>query len=170
MTVFTEFEQWEFDLDWYAIDRDENIGQFSTAGHRLLPPSFASNKEMTKKLSNYFESLPFGERDFFICPNLKKNSLAHKDMSDFSAEFQMTTFDLAKHFGKRMASRGLFSYDSNTMWNSSYKDYFRYAIPKQKLKLDDLPYEIKIILEKFRLSQINFTEDDLILDKITDNL
>ena len=104
MTAFDEDEQLYSDLDWYAIDRDERIGQFSTAGHRLLPPSFAANREMTDKLSDYFEGLPFGERDFLICPNLKKNSLAHKDMPTFSAEFQMTTFDLAKHFGKRMQS------------------------------------------------------------------
>lgn len=170
MTAFDEDEQLYSDLDWYAIDRDGRVGQFLTAGNRLLPPSFASNREMTEKLSDYFESLPFGEKDYFICPNLKKNSLAHKNMSVFSAEFQMTTFDLAKHFSKRMASRGLFSYDSNTLNHSNYKDYFRFAIPKQELKLDDLPDEIKIILENYRLPQINFAEDDLISDKITDSL
>lgn len=169
MTAFDEDEQLYSDLDWYAIDRDGNIGQFSTAGHRLLPVSFASNKEMTEKLSNYFESLSFGERDFFICPSLKNNSLALKNMFNLSFEAKQMS-DISKHFGKRMASRGLFSYDSNTMWNPKYKSYFRFAIPKQELKIDHLPHEIKAILENFRLSQISFAEADLISDEITDNL
>ncbi len=81
MTAFTEEEQEVSDLDWYAIDRDGKIGQFATAGHRLLPPSFASNKEMTEKLSAYFENYPFKFGKHNICPDLKKNNLKFTNSS-----------------------------------------------------------------------------------------
>ena len=168
--TFEDDEQWYSDLDWYAIDRNESIGQFSTAGHRLLPPSFASNKEMTEKLSNYFESLTFGDKNFLICPDLKKNACAFKDMTNISFEAAMQINDTSKHFAKRMASRGLFSYDSNTMWSPDDRTYFRFAIPKQELKLDELPQDIKIILERFRLVKVSFAEDTLISEEITDKL
>lgn len=186
MAAFTEDEQWESDLDWYAIDRDERIGQFLTAGHRLLPPSFGSNKEMTEQLSDYFESLPFDKTSFIICPNFKKNDLMHKDtkiltvtgllididenMSNKLIDDWIARSDELSHFGMRMASRGLYSYDSNTMAHKNFRPYYRFAIPKKELRLNDLPQAIKAILENLRMPEISFAEASLIPVEITDRL
>lgn len=186
MSAFTEDEQWHSDLDWYAIDRDGRIGQFLTAGNRLLPPSFASNKEMTEQLSDYFENLAFEKNSFIICPNFKKNSLTHKgtriltetgtlvdvseNMSNKLIDDWIAKTDELSHFGMRMASGGLYSYDSNTMTHQNFRDYFRFALPKTELRLNDLPQDIRAILESLRMPEVSFADSSLIPTEITDSL
>lgn len=183
MTAFDEDEQLCSDLDWYAIDRDGRIGQFATAGHRLLPISFASNKEVTEKLSAYFENYPFKFGNYIICPDLKRNNLKFTN-SNISTKTGIKIIDEKLRdqlfdemiqderqlgFFRNMSSKGLYTYDSNSFEYSSL-NYFRVALPKKELKLDDLPQDIKFILQDLRLSEISFAENSLISEKITDNL
>lgn len=183
MTAFDEDEQLYSDLDWYAIDRDGRLGQFATAGHRLLPPSFASNKEMTEKLSAYFENYPYKFGNYTICSDLKKNNLKFT-ASKISTITGIKTIDERMRnqlfdemvgderqlgFFRKMSSRGLYTYDSNSFEYSSL-NYFRVAIPKEELRLDDLPQDIKSILQKLRLPEISFAESSLISENITDKL
>lgn len=158
--AFTEDEQWHSDLDWYAVDKDGNIGQFLTGGHRLLPSSFASNKEVSEKLSHYFDNLPFTDKDFVYCPNLEKN-MRELEANQINEHFMP--------FSQKMASRGLYSYDSD---GDTYKNrpYFRVTIPKKALTLADLPKEIRGILENLRMNEISFAEDSLIPEEITNKL
>lgn len=185
MTAFTEFEQWEFDLDWYAIDRDGRIGQFLTGGHRFLPPSFSSNKEMTEILSNYFENLPFERNSYLICPDFKKNDRTHENsrvlnekgiLVDVDEQMRnkwqdelIAKSDESNDFGLRMASRGLYFYDSNTMTNADFKDYVRFALPKKELRLENVPQEIRRILENLRMSEIDISKDSLITEEFVAN-
>lgn len=183
MTAFDEDEQLYSDLDWYAVDRDGRIGQFSTAGHRLLPPSFASNKEMTEKLSEYFERLPFKYGNYIICHDFKRNNLKFTN-SKISTKTGIKIIDEKMRnqlfdemiqdekqlgFFRNMSSRGLYTYDSNSFEYSSL-NYFRVTIPKNELKFDDLSQEIKSLLENLRLSEISFAKDSLISENITDSL
>lgn len=183
MTAFDEDEQLYSDLDWYAIDRDERLGQFSTAGHRLLPPSFAANKEMTDKLSEFFENLPFKYGNYTICPALRRNNL------DFTASKislitgvktidermrdelfnEMINDEKQLGFFRKMSSRGLYTYDSNSFAYQSL-NYFRVTLPKEELRLRDLPQDIKSILQKLRIPEISFAESSLISENITDKL
>lgn len=183
MSAFTKEEQEVSNLDWYAIDRDGRIGQFATAGHRLLPPSFASNKEMTEKLSAYFESHPFKFGNYTICPDLKKNNLKFTN-SKISTKTGIKTIDEKMRnqlfdemiqdgkqlgFFRNMSSKGLYTYDSNSFEYPSLH-YFRVALPKKELRLEDLPEDLKFILRDLRLFEINFAESSLISEKITDKL
>jgi hypothetical protein len=160
MTAFTEDEQLDSDLDWYAVDEQGNVGEFLTGGARLLPPSFSSNREISEKLSEYFRNLPFQEGDFTFCPDLEKNMRELKS-GEINERFMPSS--------QKMASRGLFSYDSD---NYTYKDrpYFRVAIPKKALKLAELPPEIRSILETLSIKGINFDENSLIPENITNTL
>ena len=183
MTTFDKDEQLYSDLDWYAIDRDGRIGQFATAGHRLMPPSFAANKEMTEKLSAYFENHPYKFGNYTICPDFKKNNLKFT-ASKISTKTGIKVIDEKMRnqlfdemigderqlgFFKKMSSKGLYTYDSNSFEYPSL-NYFRVALPKEELKLDDLPQDIKFILQDLRLSEISFVESSLISEKITDVL
>ena len=160
MTAFTEDEQEYGDLDWYAVDEQGNVGEFLTGGHRLLPPSFASNKEISETLSDYFGNLPFEEGDFTFCPNLEKNMRELK-AGEINERFMPSS--------QKMAARGLYSYDSDSY---VYKErpYFRVALPKKALKLAELPPEIRVILESLKIKGINFVEDSLISEEITNKL
>lgn len=75
MTAFDEDEQLYSDLDWYAIDRAGRLGQFSTAGHRLLPPSFAANKEMTKNSLRILKIVPINLGTMISVQTSKKTIL-----------------------------------------------------------------------------------------------
>lgn len=183
MTAFDEDEQLYSDLDWYAIDRDGRLGQFSTAGHRFLPPSFAANKEMTEKLSAYFENCPYKFGNYAICPDLKENNLKFTNSSISTGTGikvidekmrnqlfnEMISDERQLGFFRKMSSRGLYAYDSNSFEYSSL-NYFRVTIPKEELKIDDLPQDIKSILQKLRLPEISFAESSLISENTTDKL
>lgn len=160
MTAFTQDEQWYSDLDWYAVDKQGNIAQFLTGGHRLLPPSFSLDRELSEKLTDYFDNLPFTEGDFVFCPNLERN------MRDFEANRMNKNF---MHFSKKMAAKGLFSFDSDSDANKD-RPYFRVTLPKQALKLTDLPQDIKAILNNLKFIEISFIEDSIIPEEITNKL
>ena len=68
-----------------------------------------------------------------------------------------------------MASRGLFSYDSDD-YTYKYRSYVRITIPKRGLKLYELPQEIRNILDNFRMLKINFAVDSIITEEITNKL
>ena len=159
MTAFTEEEQWSSDLDWFAIDKHGKIVHFTSVGWRLLPPSIAESKENLEKVFDYFDKLNFSENHFEICPDLQNHLVKDK----------IVDFDRYKKSFAAMASRGLYSYDS---YGQSHKErpYFRVAIPKRELTLNDLPQDIKSIIESLKILEVSFAENPLISEEIVDKL
>jgi hypothetical protein len=158
MTAFTEDEQWDSDLDWFAIDRDGKIGHFTSVGWRLLPPSIASSKENLGKIFDYFDQMEI-KNGYLVCPNLQTHL----------AKLSIDTFDKYVRSFAEMSSRGLYSYDSYD-YSHDNRPYFRVTIPKSELRLDDLPQDIKDILENLGMNEISFAEDSVIPEELTNKL
>jgi hypothetical protein len=159
MTAFTEFDQWENDYELYVIDNRERIGRLCHFGWRLLPPSIAKSKENWEKVADYFLNLPIAKVDYSVCPDLNKH-LDHENLLDYD--------EYVKFFGE-ISSKGIYTYDS---YNLGFKErpYFRVTIPNVELTLDDLPEEIKNILEELMLYEISFAETSLIPEELVSKL
>lgn len=158
MTAFTKDEQWDHNYQIYLADKDGKLARFDHVGWRLLPPTIAKSKEKWLKVTEYFERVN-SIGDYTICPNLLK----HLDMQS------VVNYDeYIKDYG-RISSKGLYSYDSDDF---SFKErpYFRITLPKKELLFEDLPQEIREILEKLRMSEIDFSNDSLIREKIVAEL
>jgi hypothetical protein len=161
MVAFTENEQKDFDLSWYAIDADGKIAHFLTGGFRLLPPSIAKSKENLEKLDNYFNDLPdLQEANFVVCPYLK----SRLDESDLPLGWN----GYIKLFAE-MSAKGLYAYDYPYNPGKGHP-FIRVTTPKKQLTIEDLPDEIKNLLVTLRLSEIKFSRSDSIPEAVTKHL
>lgn len=159
MTAFTKDEQWDHNYDLFIADSSGRIGHLSHVGFRLLPPSIAKSKENWKTLFDYFNNLLVETNNYIICHELSKH---------LNDNF-LGSFDEYLEPSAKMSSRGLYSYDSYD-YSSNERPYFRVTIPKNELILDDLPQDIRNILENLRTNEINFAQDSLIPEKIISKL
>src|SRR5690349_15739173 len=128
MTAFTEDEQWDHDYDLFVTDKNEKIGCLSHVGWRLLPPSIAKSKEDWETLRDFFHNLPVNSNEYEICPDFDING-DKRSIVNLNRYFE---------FYGGMALRGLYSYDSFS-FSRKERPYFRVAIPKVALTLNDLP-------------------------------
>ena len=151
MTAFTESEQWDNDYNLFLIDNQGKIALLSHFGWRALPPTIAKSKENLEKLDNYFLQLNNSKEGYSVCPDLKKH-LDTKTIADFGKYIS--------YFGD-LSSKGIYTYDSYD-FSLTERPYYRVAIPKKELTINDLPEDIRSILEDLELYQIDFSETSLI--------
>jgi hypothetical protein len=100
--ILLEHEYRGVELDWIAVDTEENIGYFSTAGFGPIPASVISLGEVGDGLEELVRNLP-------ICTSSVVTSLFRRDITDWI----------------RAAERGLFAFD----WRSSSSSYELIARP-----------------------------------------
>lgn len=155
MTAFTQDEQWDHNYELYLIDKDGKLGRFDHVGWRFLPPTIAKSKENWQRITKFFENTNSVEEDYVICPDLLK----HLDMQN------VVNYDKYIKLYGRISSKGLYSYDS---YDFSFKErpYFRVTLPKKELFFEDLPQEIREILNDLRMPEISFPQNSLIREKI----
>jgi hypothetical protein len=159
MTAFNEFEQLDYDLDWFAVDKDGKVGHFTTGGFQFLPPSVAKSKENLEEVSDFVKGLVIIEGNYATCPDLLK----HLDIKT------VVSFEKYIKLFSEMSSKGLYSYDSYS-FDYQQRPYFRVTIPQTELLLDDLPQNIKNILEELRMPEISFAEKSFISEEIVSKL
>lgn len=155
MTSFTETEQWENDFNLFFIDKYGKVALLCHVGWRLLPPTIAKSKEDLEKIENYLLSLTYSKEDYSVCPDLK-NHLNTNSIQDYGK--------YVYYFGE-ISSKGIYTYDS---YDSNFEErpYYRVTLPKQELNFEQLPEEIKNILEALRLDNVSFAETSLIPEEL----
>ena len=122
-------QQESTDFDWFCVDAENHIGHFTTAGYKLLPTSVAHSTEELAIVTNFFTRELSNRSAYSV-----EESVAHEGSRYL-------------HSFVSMASRGLFSYDIASHLSADAR-YFRVATPESPIKLDQLPEEIRTILEK----------------------
>jgi hypothetical protein len=159
MVAFTEIEQEVSDLAWYAIDGKDRIGHFTTGGFMLAPLSVATSREITEKLNAFFQSLPvIHTNNYVVCSNLASH-ISNEVITDINDYIKPSA---------EMSARGLYSFDNPP--TSEKRDYIRVTVPRKELRLVDLPEDIKVDLQRIRLSEISFAVDSLITKDSVANL
>jgi hypothetical protein len=116
------------DFDWFAVDRDNYLVHFASAGGRL-PNSVAVSRENLDLLKSYFLGLPvlFSKSEIFVAPT--------------TAPFPYL----------ECAFRGLFSYDGNVSGGAMDTMYQLVARPPRVLTLADLPPTIAATVTQTQL-------------------
>lgn len=140
------------DIDWFAADREGNLGYFTTGGRGALPHSIAMSidamSEVLTFILNSLEELP----DYEISRDaLSKAEVLASDqiavrryMNDFAA----------------MAKRGLYAFDAY-LWPEGGNPYFRVAVPVEPRGLSDLSSEIAGVFEQTKFDVSFASVDDL---------
>lgn len=68
----------------------------------------------------------------------------------------------------QVSKKGLYSYDSPPAYTK--RPYIRVTLPKNELKLNDLPENIKDIIKVFKFNSINFAQDSEIPEDVINTL
>ncbi len=131
--MITEIEQENLDIDWFFLN-NKNI-YFVASGGGKLPHSVSESDEDNKKLINFFRNLS-DLSDVEINDELNKkfenDSMKEKYLSDFIF----------------MSKKGLYSFDKTILNNFLDQNYHLVAKPLNPLLVDQLPEDIKKILNK----------------------
>jgi hypothetical protein len=145
MTISKD-EQEGADFDWFAVDSQRHIGHFTTAGFKYLPRSVSDSEEDLRYLTDYFDSrAPI--RGF------------HRVDAQSISEFKEWKGD--EHEGRYLASfvsmadKGLYSYDINTYVRPG-TPYFRVAVPLCPITLNELPDDVRRIVQRTVLRCVSF--------------
>lgn len=134
------------DLDWFALDEKGQIAHFATAGRGPVPKYMLKKNiyrlhqffhKKAEKISEVLES-----RDWFKYENVntKDKEIKSRYLSSFM----------------EIASRDLYSFNCSGRHDAP-KLYFRIVIPKTPLLVNDLPDDIKIIMENIALENVDFS-------------
>ncbi len=151
MTKFTEDEQRIGDWDWFGVDVTGSIGVFATNGARLLPPAVAADREAWSALYDFLDALP-AAGEGRVCPKLSERPRwrNERERTGYLEGFLDS------------AARGLYAYDSESPQEGE-RLYLRVAIPDKKLKIEDLPREMREIVGRTPLP-VSFAEATDILE------
>lgn len=139
MTEISKDEQVCRDFDWFCLDEAGHIGHFASAGFKLLPNSVGRSAEDLEIVTRYFEKELTEEGDYVLDENLVEQ------VPDFESIYLKSFIEIA--------AKGLFSYDIASHLSPGIS-YFRVALPRKPLRVEQLPNQIREIVERTVLKGI----------------
>lgn len=125
----SEDEQTCGDFDWYCVDDQGQVGHFTSAGFKRLPPTVEASAEDLNFLDRFFEALVPIPEAHRVDERLARERRSKRYLDSFVS----------------MADRGLFSFDIETYLRPGIC-YFRVALPLVPLRFVDLPDQVKEVL------------------------
>ena len=137
--MIDEQEEFTRDWDWYAVDQDEHIGHFTSAGMRVLPRSVKQDRETTEIIARYF---------FEQAPVVGKWSVRAEAEADCGG-WKKQGFERYIRDFALMASKGVFSYDTDLIRTEEGR-YYLVAIPERILLINDLPSDVRKLISRIR--------------------
>ena len=139
MSEITTIDEATRDWDWFAVDASGAVGHFTTAGMRQLPSTVKTDNEAALRLIGYFDQDAPKQFDYVVRLQSEIAAGTLKDIGDH--DWYLRSFIA-------MASAGLFSYDTHTEGRTT--DYFLVAYPKSPLQVDQLPLEVRDLVQRTR--------------------
>jgi len=128
------------DLDWFAIDENNNVIHFASGGGKL-PQIIRESVEEDRSLRMFVRSLP-----------QISGVILSKDLSNYVDLGDQKGREAYLHDFTNMARRGLFSFDKTYPGKQVSHLYHLVCIPDKRLVLKDLPVEIQNKLKRLRLN------------------
>jgi hypothetical protein len=165
--VISEADQEVYDYDWFAVDKEGNVGHFATGGSGTLPRVVTASREDLQFIADFFNALA-PSTEATLAPRARK---AAEDM-DWRKGWTGPPMDAeaaAAHCFRdfmRMADRGLYSFDhSYALDHRAVRTrpcplYYRIAIPIKPLHVADLPVDVQMILNRLVLTRCDFSHND----------
>jgi hypothetical protein len=156
MTKIEAGEELTRDWDWYACDKEGNIGHFTTAGLRSLPRSVRQNQKALERIERY---LCEERKEWSDC------SIRARAEIDAGGWKGSVARDRYLRSFVQAARRGMFSYNTEMRRGPDAK-YYLVAKPDKPLRMSDLPADIGDILSKTHAS-ISFVTREYIIESET---
>ena len=141
------------DLDWFALDAQGAVAHFTTGGCGGLPRSVAASREDVDRLRDFFLALPETGAAILNPNRASSLPLFRPRAPDPAAQLRPWT---------ATAARGLYAYDFVEDRRRRPRPYAQVARPELPLHADELPAEIRAVLQRTVLGDVVFASDDVI--------
>jgi hypothetical protein len=125
------------DIDWFAVDQQNEIACFASGGG-VLPDSIATNFDAFKVMSDYLWDLPENRNEVIVNPLLDQ-------IKKFSSEKERTRY---VNTFISMAKHGIYSYDKTIVMADGDYQYHLVVRPLIPRRVNELPSEVVEILQK----------------------
>jgi hypothetical protein len=135
MGMILDVEEETQDLDWFGVDDTGGIAHFASGGRGFLPPSVKASRLNLTRLTAFF-------RQHLSANGVGIESTSLSSHLQFTSEVQKAIY-LADY--SRMGAKGLYSFDC-VVGPKRPSSYFVVIKPSRPLKVDDLPDDIRQIL------------------------
>ena len=154
--MIREEEEDRLDLDWFALDAQGSVGHFTTGGCGALPRSAAASRDDLTAVRHYVLSLPEIGAGL-----LNEDWLRGLRLTGTVPSAPVAPRETFREW-TAIAARGLYSFDYIEDLRRRPRPYRVVARPEVPLKADELPPEIRAIVERTVLRDVVFVRNDVI--------
>lgn len=147
MTHFTEEELETLDIVWFAVDKNDSIGMFSTQGTGEIGHLEEWNEEVLGEIYDYVLKLP--EYSRVVIEH-------HPDIQELNPLYGVADLELS------FASKGLYVFNSETYYTLNPHNYVRSVSPASALRMSKVDDEIRNKLLAFKDDRLDFSSNKVI--------
>jgi len=141
----TEIDLEVEDIEWYGIDEDGRVAQFTSGGSKMVPEFICESRESLDSVSEFFENLN---------PDIAEEVTFSEEASKYPRKEYLQEC-------KKTAQKGLYCYDISDEEDITGR-YILICKPSYELLISDLPETIQSILLNYKIPNINFMNNRII--------
>jgi len=147
MTHFTEEELETLDIVWFAVDRNDSIGMFSTRATGRIGHVEESTDEVLEEIYNYVLTLP--EYSTVVIEH-------HPDIEELNPLYRVADMEIS------FASKGVYVFNSETYYTLNPHNYIKSVSPASPLRMSEAPDEIRSKLLVLKDDRLDFSNNKVI--------
>jgi len=147
MTYFIEEELETLDIVWFAVDKNDSIGMFSTQGTGKIGYIEEWTEEVLEEIYDYVLKLP--EYSRVVIEH-------HPDIEELNPLYGVADLELS------FAFKGLYVFNSETYYTLNPLNYVRSVSPASPLHLSKVSDEIRNKLLMFKDNRLDFSNNKVI--------
>lgn len=144
----TEFDLEIEDIEWYAVDENSRIAQFTSGGSKMVPDFICESRERLDEVCEYFDKL---------------NKVLSEEIVFSGKSLDYPRKECLKEY-KSICKKGIYCYDISD-GDGIEASYELVCKPIYEILVTDLPYRIQELMANCQVKNINFNESDKILVK-----
>jgi len=147
MTYFTEEELETLDIVWFAVDKNDSLGMFSTQATGKIGHLKESTDEILEEIYNYVLKLPE------YCTVVIEH---HPDIEELNPLYGVADLEIS------FASRGLYIFNSETYYTLDPYSYVKSVSPASPLHISEVPDGIRSKLLILKDNRLDFSSNKVI--------
>ncbi|MEO3944688.1 hypothetical protein [Gorillibacterium sp. CAU 1737] len=141
----TEIDLEVEDIEWYGIDENGRIAQFTSGGSKRVPECIRESRERLNAVCEHFENLN---------PNLEEEVTFSEETPSLPRKEYLQEC-------KKTAQKGLYCFDISDEQDPK-GEYRLICKPSSELRISDLPETIQSILRNYIIPNSNFSNNKMI--------
>lgn len=133
------------DIEWYGIDENGRIAQFTSGGSKIVPEFICESREKLDVVCELFEN---------FSPRIVEEVTFSEEVSKYPRKEYLQEC-------KKTSQKGLYCFDISDEQDST-DGYILICKPSYELQISELPEIIQSILLSYKIPNVNFNNSKII--------